>query len=154
LPETTQEQLTTNVLEVKIKKLSAEAQLPTKEKRDILDAGWDIYSMENIRVPGSGKVAVKTGVALSIPDGWYGNIRNRSGNALRTPLMVDAGIIDPGYRGEIMVVVANLSEYPYDVNKGDKIAQILFEQIADVTFVEIKELEISERGEKGFGSSG
>jgi dUTP pyrophosphatase len=142
-----------NSLVVSIKKLSSEAQLPTREARDIPDAGWDIYSMETVRIPGSGKLAVKTGIALAIPIGWYGNIRNRSGNAVKTPLMVDAGIIDPGYRGEIKVVLVNHSEYPYDVNKGDKIAQILFGKIPETKFEEVKELPSSDRGEKGFGSS-
>jgi len=142
------------VVEIQIKKLSPGALLPTKEQRDIPDAGWDLFSAENIRVPGLGKKTVKTGIALAIPKGWYGNIRNRSGNAVKTSLMVDAGIVDPGYRGEIMVVLANIGDYPQDVLKGTKIAQILFEQIADVKFSEMTELPPSDRGEKGFGSTG
>jgi len=99
-------------------------------------------------------MAVKTGIALAIPKGWYGNIRNRSGNAVRTPFMVDAGIIDPGYRGEIKVVLVNHSEYPQDLLKGDKIAQILFGKIPEVTLEVVEELPTSDRGEQGFGSTG
>ena len=149
-----QEQLLLNSLTILVKKLSEEALLPTKEQRDIPDAAWDLYSNEDIRIPGLGKTAVKTGIALAIPQGWYGNIRNRSGNAVRTPLMVDAGIVDPGYRGEIRVVLVNHSEYPYDVVKGDKIAQILFGKIPEVTFNVVNDLPTSDRGEKGFGSTG
>ena len=140
-------------LTVQVKRLTKDAKLPSQEVRDIPDAAWDLYADESIRIVGLGKMPVKTGVAFSIPDGWYGNIRNRSGNAVKTPLMVDAGIIDPGYRGEIKVVLVNHSEYPYDVNKGDKIAQILFGRIPNVEFVEVQELTTSDRGDKGFGST-
>jgi len=146
--------VTLNALTIQIKKLSPEAKLPERAQRDIPDAAWDLYSNETVRIPGLGKIAVKTGIALAIPMGWYGNIRNRSGNALRTPLMVDAGIVDPGYRGEIKVVLVNHSEYPYEIVTGDKIAQMLFGKIPDVTFQEVVELSSSDRGIKGFGSSG
>lgn len=149
-----QEQILLNSLTIGVKKLSPEAKLPTKEQRDIPDAGWDLYSNETVRVPGLGKTAVKTGIALAIPKGWYGNLRNRSGNAVRTPFMVDAGIIDPGYRGEVMVVIVNHSEYPQDILKGDKIAQMLLGKIPDVVFDEVAELPTSDRAEKGFGSTG
>lgn len=140
-------------LSIQVKRLTKDAQLPSQEVRDIPDAAWDLYANESMRIVGLGKQPVKTGIALAIPDGWYGNIRNRSGNAVKTPLMVDAGIIDPGYRGEIKVVLVNHSEYPYDINKGDKIAQILFGRIPAVEFVEVQELASTDRGEKGFGST-
>jgi dUTP pyrophosphatase len=143
-----------NVINIKVKLLSADAKLPTKETRDIPDAAWDLYSTENTTIPGSGKLAVKTGIALAIPEGWYGNIRNRSGNAIKTPLMVDAGIIDPGYRGEIMVVLVNMNDFPFPITKGQKIAQMLFEPIWNVKFEAVTELPSSDRGEKGFGSTG
>lgn len=108
----------------------------------------------NVRVPGGGKVAVKTGIALAIPEGWYGNIRAKSGLAASTSVMIDAGIVDPGYRGEIMVIVANVGDYPYDILRGTKIAQILFEPIFGVKFEEVKDLPASDRGAKGFGSTG
>jgi dUTP pyrophosphatase len=141
-------------LEILVKKLSGEAKLPTRDIRDIPDAGWDLYSNMSVRVPGGGKSAVKTGIALAIPKGWYGHVHNRSGNAVSTPLMVDAGIIDPGYRGEIIVVMANNSDYPFDVLKGTKIAQILFELIPDAKLTEVNELPPSDRGTKGFEGTG
>ena len=84
---------------------------------------------------------------------WVGKIRNRSGIATSTPLMVDAGVIDPGYRGEIKVVLANISEYPFDVEKGQKIAQMLFETIPTVTMVPVTVLSATDRGAAGFGST-
>ena len=141
-------------VQVEVKKLSSEAKLPTKVERDIPDAGWDLYSTVNVRVPGGGKAAVKTGIALAIPQGWYGNIRAKSGLAASTSIMIDAGIVDPGYRGEIIVIVANIGDYPFDILKGTKVAQILFEPIPDVKFNEVAELPPSDRGAKGFGSTG
>ena len=143
-----------NILKVKIQKLSPEAQLPLKKERDLSDAGWDIFSNETVTVPGFGKALINTGIAMAIPKGWFGNLRNRSGQALTTPLTVDAGIIDPGYRGEIGVILVNNSEYPYEIRVGDRIAQILFEKIADVELQETKKLPAADRGEDGFGSTG
>jgi dUTP pyrophosphatase len=139
---------------VEVKKLKPEAIIPTRAHKDIPDAGWDLHVTENKRIPGLGKAVIGTGLAMSIPKGWYGNIRNRSGTAINTPLMVDAGVVDPGYRGEIKLVVVNTSEYPYDVVKGTKIAQLLFELVPDVELIEVVELDTSDRGEKGFGSTG
>ena len=143
-----------NVLKIKVQKITPEAQLPVKKERELPDAGWDMFSAENVIVPGFGKALVHTGIAMAIPEGWFGNIRNRSGQALTTPLTVDAGIIDPGYRGEIGIILVNNSEYPYDVRVGDRIAQILFEKIADVELQEAKKLPASNRGKDGFGSTG
>lgn len=151
---TTRQTLAVRGLQVEVKKLKPEAVIPTKAHKDIPDAGWDLHVTENKRIPGLGKAVIGTGLALSIPKGWYGNIRNRSGTAVNTPLMVDAGVVDPGYRGEIKLVVVNTSEYPYDVVKGTKIAQILFELVPDVELIEVVELDASDRGEKGFGSTG
>ena len=140
-------------LTVQVKKLNKEAKLPQKEVRDIMDAGWDIFSIEGKRIPGGSKYAIRTGIAMAIPDGWFGHIRPRSGLAINSPLMVDAGVIDPGYRGEIKVVLVNTSEYPYDVLRETKIAQIVFERIPNVKIEEVAELSEADRGADGFGST-
>lgn len=141
-------------LQVQVKKLVPSAKIPVQDVKDILDAGWDLYTVERRRIPGNSKYAIRTGIAMAIPAGWYGQIKNRSGIAVNTPLMVDAGVIDPGYRGEIKIVLVNTSEYPWDVEAGTKIAQIVFEKIPEVEFTEVTDLPPSDRGEKGFGSSG
>ena len=82
---------------VEVVKIKNDAKIPSKEARDIEDAGWDLYTNERRRIPGHTKYAIGTGIALGIPAGWVGKIRNRSSVALSTPLMVDAGVIDPGY---------------------------------------------------------
>ena len=142
-----------DTLKILVKKLDPHAVIPEQTKRDILDACWDITALESKRVPGGGKATVRTGLAMAIPEGWNGHLRPRSGNAINTPLMVDAGTIDPAYRGEILVVLVNTSDYPYDVAAGIKIAQMKVEKIPLVEFVEVKELPPTERGEKGFGST-
>lgn len=139
---------------VEVVKIKNDAKIPSKEARDIEDAGWDLYTNERRRIPGHTKYAIGTGIALGIPAGWVGKIRNRSSVALSTPLMVDAGVIDPGYRGEIKIVLVNTGEYPFDIEKGQKIAQILFEPIPNVTMASVKELSKSDRGAAGFGSTG
>lgn len=141
-------------LKILVKKLTPSAKIPEQSKTEIPDAGWDLFTIENKRITGHGKFAVRTGIALAIPEGWYGQIKNRSGIAVNTPLMVDAGVIDPGYRGEIKIVLVNTSDYPFDIDAGMKIAQIVFERIPEVEFEEISDLPQSNRGEKGFGSTG
>lgn len=141
-------------LQIQFKKLVPSAKAPAQETKDIPDAGWDLYTVERKRIPGNNKYAIRTGIAMAIPEGWYGQIKNRSGIAVNTPLMVDAGVIDPGYRGEIKIVLVNTSEMPWDVEAGTKIAQIIFEKIPEVEFTEVTDLPPSDRGEKGFGSSG
>ena len=118
-------------------------------------AGLDLYSREEVRVPGRGVMGVPTGVKMAIPDGWYGKIEDRSGVALSTPLSKKAGVIDPDYRGEVVIILQNISDYPRFIDKGTKIAQVTFHKrpILEVTKVEkFTENEIL-RGDKGFGSS-
>jgi dUTP pyrophosphatase len=139
-----------DTLTVQVKKLVPDAKLPTKDPDD---AGWDLYLSARKRIPAGGKAPVSTGIAMAIPYGWNGHIRPRSGVALNTPLMVDAGVIDPGYRGEIKIVLVNTAEMPCDVEVGMKIAQMVFERIPQVTMQEVTDLPQSDRGTKGFGSS-
>lgn len=118
-------------------------------------AGLDLYANETVRIAGRGRKAISTGVAMAIEEGFYGQIEERSGVSIDTPLGKKAGIIDSDYRGEIKVVMHNVSDFPHDINRGDKIAQIVFhrQEVPSVSVVkEFTEAE-TERGEKGFGSS-
>ena len=121
------------------------------------DAGADLYSRVDVElVPGERKL-VPTGVALAIPDGFVGLVHPRSGLAARLGLsMVNApGTIDSGYRGEIFVNLINLD--PSEVihlQRGDRIAQIVFQRFEQANFVEAAELPESERGSGGHGSTG
>ena len=117
------------------------------------DAGWDIESIEDIVVPAKGFTAqIYTGAHLEIPDGYFGLIKERSSMAGKG-IFVIGGVIDAGYRGEVMINLANISGEDYLVKSGDRIAQLIF--IPCASTVRLDEwLSVSERGEDGFGSTG
>jgi dUTP pyrophosphatase len=95
----------------------------------------------------------KTNLAMAIPDGYYGRIAPRSGYAFKYGIDVLAGVIDSGYRNEIGVILYNTGEEPFIVNKGTRIAQMIFEKCYKVSFVHVEKLPESQRGLGGFGSS-
>ena len=106
---------------------------------------------------GPGQVAlIPTGLALAIPQGFEGQVRARSGLALRHGIAVlnGPGTIDSDYRGPLGVILANLGREPFVVRDGDRIAQIVFARVPDVALEELRELPPSGRGEGGFGHTG
>ena len=137
---------------LQIKQLSPNATLPTRTHST--DAGLDIYASEEILVTHLHAVIIPTGIAINIPEGYEGTIRPRSGKSVKTNLRVVLGTIDCGFNGEIGVIADALDRSSYLVQRGEKIAQLVIQK------VELPQLEIvdqfdtvSERGEKGFGSS-
>ncbi|HEY1731822.1 MAG TPA: dUTP diphosphatase [Terriglobales bacterium] len=136
---------------LKVKKLSADAVLPTVAHPGE-DIGYDLYSAEELTLPPRGAGGVHTGIAIEFVPAAGGIVKTRSGLAKKR-LMCNAGVIDAGYRGEIIVLMENLADEPYTIRKGDKIAQLLEHPLLAG---EIMEAELSEaaRGMKGFGSSG
>ena len=136
---------------LKVKRLSPEAVLPTVAHPGE-DIGYDLYSAEELTIPARGAAGVHTGIAVEFVPCAGGIVKTRSGLAKKR-LMCNAGVIDAGYRGEVIVLMENLAEEPYTIRKGDKIAQLL-----EHPFLagEVHEDELSEavRGAKGFGSSG
>ncbi len=136
---------------LKVKRLSPEAILPTVAHPGE-DIGYDLYSAEQLTIPARGAAAVHTGIAIEFFPTAGGIVKTRSGLAKRR-LMCNAGVIDAGYRGEILVLMEKLGDEGYTIRKGDKIAQLL-----EHPFLagEVMEGELAEaaRGAKGFGSSG
>lgn len=120
------------------------------------DAGADLRSSENTVVPAQGRVLVKTGVSIALPDGYVGLVHPRSGLALKHGITVlnTPGTIDAGYRGEIMVTLYNTTDAPFEVAVGDRIAQLLVQQVSKARFISVERLPESHRGEAGFGSTG
>lgn len=136
---------------LKVKKIAPDAVLPTVAHPGE-DIGYDLYSAEDITLPAHGAAGVHTGIAIEFAPIAGGIVKTRSGMAKKR-LMCNAGVIDAGYRGEIIVLMENLADEPYTIRKGDKIAQLLEHPFLAGNIVE-EELSEAARGAKGFGSSG
>ncbi|MCL5794753.1 MAG: dUTP diphosphatase [Patescibacteria group bacterium] len=137
---------------LKVKKLNKFAQLPSYAHEG--DAGLDLTTIEAKTINPRERGIFKTGITLEIPRGYYGHICDKSGLAAKSGITVLAGIIDAGYRGEVMVVLYNTSNTKVTLARGDKIAQILIKKISEVKIKEIFDTSKTTRGKKGFGSSG
>jgi dUTP pyrophosphatase len=136
---------------LKVKRLSPDAVLPTVAHPGE-DIGYDLYSCEDVAIAARSAAGVHTGIAIEFVPAAGGLVKTRSGLA-RKRLMCNAGVIDAGYRGEIIVLMENLGEEPYAICKGDKIAQLLEHPFLAGEVVE-SELSEAARGVKGFGSTG
>jgi dUTP pyrophosphatase len=136
---------------LKVKRLSPDAILPTVAHPGE-DIGYDLYSAEEITIAAHGGAGVHTGIAIEFDPIAGGIVKTRSGMA-RKRLMCNAGVIDAGYRGEVIVLMENLGDEPYSIRKGDKIAQLLEHPFLAGEVAE-SELSKAARGAKGFGSSG
>jgi len=122
------------------------------------DAGADLVARIDVTLaPGGGRAMVPTGIALAIPEGFAGFVQPRSGLALRhgVTCLNTPGLIDSGYRDELAVLLINTDPVsPYEVHRGDRIAQLVIQRVESADFVESAELPPSERGLDGFGSTG
>lgn len=139
-------------MNLKIKKLNNDAKIPKYAYPD--DAAFDLFSIENVQVTPDQRVQVSTGIAIQIPKGHVGLIWDKSGLSHKHGLKVLGGVIDSGYRGEIKVCLINLGQELYQVEKGHKVAQMIIQKKETYEIVEVEELEDSDRGEAGFGSTG
>lgn len=136
-------------------RLSEAARAPTRAHPG--DAGCDLYAAEAARLAPGARASVGTGIAVEIPDGSAGLVLPRSGLVAKHGISVvnAPGLIDAGYRGELRVLLLNTDrESAFDVEIGDRIAQLVIVEIGDAEPVEAESLEESERGVGGFGSSG
>jgi dUTP pyrophosphatase len=136
---------------LKVKRLSPDAILPTVAHSGE-DIGYDLYSCEDVTLPARGAAGVRTGIAIEFVPTAGAVVKTRSGMAKKR-LMCNAGVIDAGYRGEIVVLMENLGNEPYVIKQGDKIAQLLEHPFLAGEVVE-DELSEAARGTRGFGSSG
>jgi dUTP pyrophosphatase len=156
-------------LEIKFKKLSGVAKIPTQAKES--DAGYDLYSCQTLFIAPMERAIISIGIAIEIPKGYYGRVAPRSGLAVKHGIDVLAGVVDSGYRDELKVVLINLNppEFPHQqdvfnnifgsrnrfvVKQGDRIAQLIIEKCHSVKFLEQESLSDSQRNIGGFGSSG
>ena len=141
------------MLKVKIKK-SADAKMPSYAHKG--DAGMDVYAAEEYLLRPMERKLIGTGIRIAIPHGYEAQIRPKSGLAVEHGISHanSVGTIDSGYRGEIKVPLINLSDKPYRIEKGKKIAQMVFAKVEEAVFEETDKLDETARNENGFGSTG
>ena len=142
------------MIEVAVRRLRDDATLPSQAYEG--DAGLDLAACEAFTLAPGERAVVSTGIAVEIPEGYAGFVQPRSGLAARhgIGLVNSPGLIDPGYRGEIKVVLVNTDRRePFAIEPGMRIAQLVILAVPEVRLVEADELAVSERGVRGFGSS-
>lgn len=137
---------------LEFKRLSEHATQPTRGSPE--SAGLDLYSAEDVEVPARGRAVAKTDIAIAVPYGCYGRVAPRSGLAVKQFVDVGAGVVDSDYRGNVGVVLFNFNTEPFQVKRGDRIAQLIIERIAMPELREVAELGDTKRGAGGFGSTG
>ena len=141
-------------MKIRIQRLHPDAILPGYAHGPDEDAAMDLRALERVVLTPGVAQAVPTGIAIQLPRGHEAQVRPRSGLALKHAVTVNFGTIDPGYRGEIRVVMFNLGRADYVVEKGDRIAQLIVAPYDAVEWQEGDLLTESARGAGGFGSSG
>ena len=127
------------------------AKSPTKGHMN--DAGWDLYAFETISIPAGATVLVSTGVAIAIPKEHVALIWDRSSMGVKG-VHRHAGVIDSGYRGDVKVCLHNTTKEPYHIDRGDRIAQMLIQKAPNFIQHVVQELDSTNRGDGGFGSTG
>lgn len=142
-------------MKIRINRLRPEAQLPRYAHGPDEDAGLDLHATAAVLLEPGKPTLVPTGLAIELPPGYEAQIRPRSGLALRHAITLPnaPATIDPGYRGEIQVILLNLGREPYQIRAGDRIAQLVVARYERIEWVE-SDLAESGRGSGGFGSSG
>ena len=133
------------------KLLHSSAKAPTKGH--VNDAGWDLYSSEGVSIPSGATVLVSTGISIAIPKEHVALIWDRSSMGVKG-VHRHAGVIDSGYRGEVKVCLHNTTKEPYHIERGDRIAQMLIQEAPNFIQHVVHELDSTDRGDGGFGSTG
>ena len=142
-------------IELPIKRLAPDVELPSYAYEG--DAGLDLRSAETITLEPFERALISTGLAIALPEGYAGFVQPRSGLAINQGLSIvnTPGLIDSHYRGELKVIAINLDAHnPIHIQKGDRIAQLVVQAVPVVKLTEVEELDKTDRGAGGFGSSG
>ena len=139
---------------LRFRKVHPDAVLPSYAHPS--DAGMDVRSVEDVTIPPGGRALVHTGLVMLLPPMHEAQVRPRSGLALKSGITVlnTPGTIDSGYRGEVGVILVNLGDAGFAVKKGDKIAQIVVAPVTQPQIVETADVDETDRGAGGFGSTG
>lgn len=139
---------------LKVKRLDERAQLPTYGTEGA--ACFDLYALQGGVAYSGGSVLIRTGLSFDIPEGWAMLVYSRSGHGFKNAIRLAncTGVIDSDYTGEVMVKLANDSDFSFTINAGDRVAQAMLVPVQRFSFVEVRELKETDRGEGGFGSTG
>ena len=139
-------------IKIKIMKLVEGAKIPSYAHDG--DAGMDVFSCEDKIIRPGKRELISTGISAELPNGYVALVWDKSGIATKNGVTKIAGVIDSGYRGEWKIALINLGEEDFKIEKGQKIAQVIIQEVISPEIVETLELEDSERSERGFGSTG
>lgn len=144
-------------MKLKIKKLESRAKIPYYQTKGA--AGFDLHSIDTVSIQAGSTMLVRTGLAFEIPEGYELQIRPRSGMSAKTKVRISnsPGTIDSDYRGEVKIIVDNISQNQadsYRIQEGDRIAQAILQKVEQAEFEQVDELSNTKRGSGGFGSSG
>jgi dUTP pyrophosphatase len=141
-------------VELQVVRLDPDLPLPSYAHEG--DAGLDLTAAADVHLEPGSRAAVPTGLRIRVPAGWVGLVHPRSGLARRHGVTVAnaPGTIDAGYRGEVQVLLVNLGDDAVTLHRGDRVAQLLLQEVGHATLVVVDELDGSVRGDGGFGSSG
>ncbi|XP_059098371.1 uncharacterized protein LOC131892582 [Tigriopus californicus] len=134
-----------------VHKVHPQAKLPSFQSPEA--AGMDLFAVQHMDLPPGQWDKIRTGIAVACPHGTYGRIAPRSSIALKSGISVLGGVIDPDYRGELQVLLYNLSQAKLCIRPGDRIAQLILEYICLPQIVETQSLPATTRGSGGFGST-
>jgi dUTP pyrophosphatase len=139
-------------MKIKVKKVRPDATIPSYAHPG--DAGFDVHACEDMIInPGERKL-VSTGLSFEFPEGFVALVWDKSGLAKNHGITNLAGVIDSGFRGESHILLYNISDKPFSIEKGNKIAQILIKRVERAEFEEVEELSDTSRGQGGWGSTG
>jgi len=136
---------------IQVMKMAAKATLPLRGSR--FSAEHDLYALEDMLLPARGQKLVGTGIAIGIPQETYARIAPRSGLAYKESIRISGGVIDAAYTGEVKVIMMNHGKKNYQVQEGDRIAQMIIKRIDISAMMEVDNLKITDRGNKGFGTT-
>jgi dUTP pyrophosphatase len=140
------------MIELKIKRLHPDAKIPSYAYGD--DAGMDLYALERMEIKPGERVQVRTGLATEFPHGYVGLFWDKSGLSHKQGLKTLGGVLDAGYRGELLIGLVNLSKETYVIEKHHKVCQMLIQPVIHPVINVVDELSESDRGTGGIGSTG
>lgn len=139
-------------MKLKLKKIHPDAIIPKHAHYN--DAGMDLFTPEPFEMKPNERVSIPIGIAIEIPDGYVGLMWDKSGLSHKHGIKTFGGVIDAGYRGELHVGLMNLSDKSFRFEKGHKVIQLLIQKVEHIEFEEAEELNNTDRGAAGFGSTG